>query len=147
MAPLNPSGRTQVDGATQIAELDRTESNRSLVRRFKQLVTVDLRFDLAETLHPRRALLPARLEGGRWHRATEGAHFRGRSRRSEKVLNPRAYFAEGNFVLCLVEAHAATGPTANYDLFRCEDGWIVEHWDVLSRIPPRADWKNDNTPY
>ena len=34
--------------------------------------------------------------------------------------------------------------SAFFDLFRVEEGLIVEHWDVISTIPPRSDWKNDN---
>jgi predicted SnoaL-like aldol condensation-catalyzing enzyme len=52
---------------------------------------------------------------------------------------------EGNFVLCLVEARTEL-PTANYDLFRIENGKIAEHWDVLSVIPPHNQWKSSNAP-
>src|SRR2546430_6055538 len=41
----NPSGHTQVDGPTAVLDRDRTEANRALVRTFKQVVTVELRFD------------------------------------------------------------------------------------------------------
>lgn len=33
---------------------------------------------------------------------------------------------------------------AYYDLFRLEDGLIVEHWDVIENIPAEDDWMNDN---
>jgi hypothetical protein len=62
------------------------------------------------------------------------------------VLVPRRYVAEGNFVLALVEARTEP-PTANYDLFRVQNGKIAEHWDVLSPIPPRNQWKNANGPF
>jgi predicted SnoaL-like aldol condensation-catalyzing enzyme len=62
------------------------------------------------------------------------------------VLIPRRYIADGNFVLCLVEARTEP-PTANYDLFRVENGRIAEHWDVLSILPPQNRRKNANGPF
>ena len=41
----NPSGHTQVDGPTAVVGRERTEANRTLVSSFKQVVTVELRFD------------------------------------------------------------------------------------------------------
>src|SRR4029077_1617456 len=41
----NPSGRSQIDGPTVVTDRDRTEENRALVRQFKEIVTVQLRFD------------------------------------------------------------------------------------------------------
>ncbi|KAG1658279.1 hypothetical protein GQR58_023046 [Nymphon striatum] len=35
-------------------------------------------------------------------------------------------------------------PTAYYDLFRLEDGQVVEHWDVIAPIPAKSEWKNTN---
>jgi len=147
VAPPNPSGRTQVDGPTQLAELDRTEANRRLVSDFKQSITVELKFDQIDRY----------IDDGRYHQhASKVGDGIGRLKsrirevvvpQAQPVLKPRVYLAEGNFVLCLVEATAASGPTANYDLFRCQGDRIVEHWDVLSSIPPRAEWRNDNGPY
>ena len=62
-------------------------------------------------------------------------------------LTPRRYVAEGNFVLVLTEGDLPSGPTALYDLVRLENGKIVEHWDVLTPIPPRDQWKNANGPF
>ena len=50
--------------------------------------------------------------------------------------------AEGNFVLTASEGTFADKPTAFYDLFRVEDGMIVEHWDVISDIP--SEMAHDN---
>jgi len=42
---------------------------------------------------------------------------------------------EGNFVLTLSDGVLGNEPTAFYDLFRLEDGLIVEHWDVIAPMP------------
>jgi len=142
----NPSGHTQVDGPAAVVDRKQTEANRTLVRNFKQAVTVELRFDRVDEFidgdhyvqHASKvgdgtAQMKARVSGVVKPGATQ-------------VLIPRRYIADGNFVLCLVEARTEP-PTANYDLFRVENGKIAEHWDVLSIIPPQNRWKNTNGPF
>ena len=34
--------------------------------------------------------------------------------------------------------------SAIYDLFRIDEGRLVEHWDTVEAVPPRSDWKNGN---
>jgi predicted SnoaL-like aldol condensation-catalyzing enzyme len=47
-APPNPSGRTQVDGPTEVLDREKTEANRTLVRTYRETVMVSLRFDRIE---------------------------------------------------------------------------------------------------
>jgi len=53
--------------------------------------------------------------------------------------------ADGDFVT--VHAHATNGPddrgSAVMDIFRLENGKVVEHWDVIQAIPETA--QNNNT--
>jgi len=142
----NPSGHTQVDGPTAVVGRERTEANRTLVSSFKQVVTVELRFDrVGEFIdgdHYTQHASKVGDGGARMQARVSGVVKPG----AAQVLIPRLYIAEGNFVLALVEARTEP-PTANYDLFRVEDGKIVEHWDVLSVTPPRDHWKNANGPF
>ena len=46
-------------------------------------------------------------------------------------LTPRRFVADGNFVLVLTEGDLPSGQTALYDLFRIEDGKIVEQSDFV----------------
>ena len=146
-APPNLSGRTQVDGPTEVLDRDKTEANRTLVRTYRETVMVSLRFDRIEEF----------IEGAHYaqHASKIGdgiARLRGRIASVAKeggqlFLTPRRFVAEGNFVLVLTEGDLPSGPTALYDLFRVEDGKIVEHWDVLTPTPPRTQWKNSNGPF
>ncbi len=142
----NPSGHTQLDGPTAVVDRKQTVRNRTLVRNFKQVVTVELRFDRVGEF----------IDGDHYiqHASNVGdgtARMKARVSQVEKpgdtqVLIPRRYIEDGNFVLCLVEARTEP-PTANYDLFRIENGKIAEHWDVLSVIPSRNQWKNSDGPF
>ena len=52
---------------------------------------------------------------------------------------------EGNFVLSMSEGKFGKGEhVAYYDLFRIENGLIVEHWDIIQPIPSKSEWKNEN---
>jgi predicted SnoaL-like aldol condensation-catalyzing enzyme len=146
-APPNLSGRTQVDGHTEIVDREKTENNRTLVRTYRETVMVSLRFDRIEDFiddanYAQHASKIgdgiARLRDRIASVAKEGGQL---------YLTPRRFVAEGNFVLVLSEGDLPSGPTALYDLFRVENGKIVEHWDVLTPIPPRDHWKNTNGPF
>jgi predicted SnoaL-like aldol condensation-catalyzing enzyme len=146
-APPNLSGRTQVDGPTEVLDREKTEANRTLVRSYRETVMVSLRFDRIEEF----------IEGAHYaqHASKIGdgiARLRDRiagvaKEGGQLYLTPRRFVAEGNFVLVLTEGDLPSGPTALYDLFRVENGKIVEHWDVLTPIPPRDQWKNSNGPF
>jgi predicted SnoaL-like aldol condensation-catalyzing enzyme len=146
-APPNPSGRTQVDGPTEVVDREKTEANRTLVRTYRETVMVSLRFDRIEEFieDPHYAQHASKIGDGI-------ARLRDRIASVAKeggqlYLTPRRFVAEGNFVLVLSEGDLPSGPTALYDLFRVENGKIVEHWDVLTPIPPRDRWKNANGPF
>ena len=51
--------------------------------------------------------------------------------------------ADGDFVLMHNRGHNSPGTKAVVDIFRLENGKVVEHWDVLQDVPASA--KNANT--
>src|SRR5882672_111597 len=147
LSGLNASRRSQVDGEVAISDLHLTLQNLEQVRLFKELVTVELRYDLIE-----RFIDDANYAQ---HASKVGdgiARLRKRiaevaSDASTPVMKPRKYLAEGNFVFCLVEARSGTQHNANWDLFRLDNLKLVEHWDIISAIPAREAWKNDTGPF
>ncbi len=141
----NPSGHSMVDGPTEATDLDRTETNRELVRSFVEDVLVGRRLGELERFidadrfiqhNPRIAdgadAFRSALEGG------PGGEDAIRYHRVHRVL------AEGSFVLCASEGALGGVHAAFYDLYRVADGKLVEHWDTIEAIPPRTAWKNDN---
>jgi len=142
---LNPSGHSMVDGPVQATDLGRTEENRALVRAFVDTVLVAGQVErLSEFIdetsyiehNPRIADGAASLssalnagDGGQRHINYQQVH---------RVL------AEGSFVLCVSEGLMHGAHSAFYDLFRVENGRIVEHWDTTETVVPQNEWKNDN---
>lgn len=142
----NPSGHTQFDGATELTDLDKTETNKTTVRNFIEQVLLGGEMDKVATfINPEEYIqhnpsVADGLEGfgeAMKYFAEQGLVME--YSKLHKVLG------QGNFVLAMSEGTFGKGePTAFYDLFRLENGQIVEHWDVIETIPPRVNWKNNN---
>ncbi len=142
----NPSGRTQFDGTTEIKDLDKTAANKKVIEGFITNVLLNHKMDeVTNYINPTKYLQhnPAVADGldgfgaAMKYFAENGLVME--YTKLHKVLG------EGNFVLAMSEGKFGKGEhTAFYDLFRLEDGLIVEHWDVIQGIPEKADWKNEN---
>jgi predicted SnoaL-like aldol condensation-catalyzing enzyme len=63
----------------------------------------------------------------------------------ELSVDIKRVIAEGDLVVThgLIKASPEDRGTAAVDIFRLEDGKVVEHWDVLQAVPETA--ANDNT--
>ncbi len=142
----NPSGRTQFDGTTTISDLDKTEANKNTVKDFIEKVLLGHEMDKLTTyINPTNYVQhnPAVADGldgfgaAMKYFAENGLVME--YTKLHKVLG------QGNFVLSMSEGKFGKGDnTAFYDLFRLENGQIVEHWDVISPIPAKESWKNTN---
>jgi predicted SnoaL-like aldol condensation-catalyzing enzyme len=137
------SGRSQTDGATEVTDLDRTEANRALVLGFVEAVLIGGKGEA----------IPDYLstEAYRQHNPGVGDNLDGLSEaltalaeQGIAMVYDRVHMAiaEGNFVLTVAEGKFGPTPTAFYDLFRVENGRIVEHWDVTPEITPAMPHTN-----
>ncbi|NGN99879.1 hypothetical protein G5S52_20250 [Grimontia sp. S25] len=144
--PSNASGRSMIDGATKVTDFEKTESNRETVINLVNQVLIAQNPDviplffnatdykehspeLSDDLNSlKQALLKNQPDGSPY------VHYQTLHRT----------FAEGNFVLTACEGLRAGVHAAFYDLFRLEDGKVVEHWDTVEEIPPREIWNNQN---
>ncbi len=141
----NPSGHTQLDGPTQAENLDKTAKNKALVADFVKSILVNGQMDklgqfidgdnytqhntdIADGLSGLGAALEAM--------AAQGI--------SMVYTTVHKVLGQGNFVLTISEGSFADTPTSFYDLFRVENGKIVEHWDVIETIIPQDQWQNTN---
>lgn len=141
----NPSGRTQIDGTTEIKDLAKTEENKALVADFVDTILVKGEFDKLSSFFDgdhylqHNTMIADGLSG--LGEALEALAKNGITmvyNTNHKILG------EGNFVLSISEGSFADKPTSFYDLFRVENGKIVEHWDVMETITPKEQWKNSN---
>lgn len=142
----NPSGHTQLDGATALSDLDKTEANKKVVTDFIEKVLLGHEMDKLTTyINPKNYVQhnPAVADGLDGF----GAAMKYFSENGLVMEYTKLHkvLGEGNFVLAMSEGKFGKGVhTAFYDLFRLDNGQIVEHWDVISPIPPESEWKNSN---
>ncbi len=146
ITPPNPSGRTQFDGTTEITDLDKTEANKKHVEGMLNDIFLNGKMEtLTSYISPEKYIqhnsgVADGLEGlgaALKYFAENGLVME--YHKVHKVLG------EGNFVLSISEGKFGKGDhVAFYDLFRIEDGLVVEHWDVIEPIPAKSEWKNDN---
>ena len=136
VAKPNPSGHTQTDGTTEITDLDKTEANKAKVAEFitKSLIKHE-KVDITQYISPVTYTQhnPAVADG----LAGFGAFMGSLAKKGITMEYTKVHkvIGEGNFVLALSEGAFGGKPTAYYDLFRLENGLIVEHWDVITDMP------------
>jgi predicted SnoaL-like aldol condensation-catalyzing enzyme len=144
-AKPNPSGRTMIDGPTEVLDIDKTQTNKTLVNAFVSDILLGAKYDkLPQYIDANNYTQhnPAIADGlGGLSEALAAMAKAGVTMKYTKV---HKVLGEGNFVLTVSEGEFAGKHSAFYDLFRVAGGKIVEHWDVIETIPPRADWKNAN---
>jgi len=140
------SGRTQTDGATEVTDLEATEANRTLVAGLVETVLKAGRTDTitdfisTERYWQHNVGIGDNLDG-------LGAAFGALADQGISIVFETVHqvIAEGNFVLTVSEGRFGATPTAFYDLFRVENGRIVEHWDVTAEIT--GDLPHPNGPF
>jgi predicted SnoaL-like aldol condensation-catalyzing enzyme len=139
------SGRSQIDGPVKTVDHDKTAANKALVKGFVNDVLLGSAPEkiteyISTTQYAQHN--PAVADGlnalGEALRAMADAGMPMTYTANHMILG------EGNFVLAVSEGQFLGKYSSFYDLFRVEDGKIVEHWDTIEEIPSRDQWKNDN---
>ncbi|MDO4880432.1 MAG: nuclear transport factor 2 family protein [Capnocytophaga sp.] len=141
----NPSGRTMTDGTTTVTDLDKTEANKALVRNFVEDILVNGKMDKlagyfnGDLYLQHNPQIPDNLSG--LGSALEAMAKQGITMTYSTI---HKVLGEGNFVLTISEGQIGGVHSSFYDLFRVENGKIVEHWDTIEPIAPQETWKHQN---
>jgi predicted SnoaL-like aldol condensation-catalyzing enzyme len=135
-----PSGHTSIDGATEITDLDKTEANKAVVRGLiedvlmgKNRKNID-KYISSETYIQHNSEVADGLDAFKALALEENTPLV-----YQRIV---LMVGQGNFVATLCEAHWDGKPYAQTDLFRLENGLIVEHWDSAEPVPPEDEWAN-----
>lgn len=138
----NPSGRTMLDGSTRSSGLEKTEKNRQLGKSFIQTVLIEGYSDRIDFFVCKNNYLEHNPEMRDGLSALSEELSKNTRQREYRTLH--RVLAEGNFVLCVTEGSLGQEHVSFYDLFRIDDGKIVEHWDTVDEVPPPEQWVNNN---
>lgn len=139
------SGHTMTDGPTEPKDLHKTPENKELVLHFVQDILRDGKADKVTqyistvTYTQHNPNIGDGLSG--LGQALEEMAKQGVTMKYDRI---HKVIGQGNFVLTLSEGQFGGKHVAFYDLFRVENGKIVEHWDVIQDIPGKEKWKNQN---
>lgn len=137
------SGHSQTDGPTEATDLDRTEANRELVEGFVQAILIDgdmsrlAGFFDGDNYVQHNPGIPDLVSG-------LGTALAALAEQGITMQYDRRHrtVAEGNFVFTQSEGSFGGQPHVFYDLFRVQDGFVAEHWDVM--IPRPTELRHDN---
>ena len=141
----NPSGHTQIDGDTDIVANGNTEKTREVVKNFLH--------DVMQNKAPEKTM--SYFNGDRYiqHNVAIadgvsglGAALADMAKNGVSMIYDKVHMVLvcGDYALGVSEGTFGGKPTTYYDLWRVENGKIVEHWDVMEEVIPKEKWQNNN---
>ena len=137
------SGRSMVDGPTQVEDLDKTDANKAIVQGFVNDVLLGGKVDKVtdyistEQYDQHNPEVEDGLAGFAKHLQKVTA-----SGSAAQYVKVHHLIGQGNFVVIYSHTRMGGDDYAFFDIFRLKDEKIVEHWDVQEKIGPRDTWNN-----
>ena len=143
-AEPNPSGHTQIDGTLEKKDVDKEETRR---------IVAGFVGDVLRGEHPEK--LTSYYDGDNYiqHNISIadglsglGAALEAMAKQGIAMVYNKTHMvlADGDYALACSEGTFGGVPTTYYDLFRVEDGFIAEHWDVMETLAEKETWQNQN---
>ncbi|MEZ8222591.1 nuclear transport factor 2 family protein [Vibrio splendidus] len=129
------NGNSMTGGVAKITDLDKTAENKQLVANLIDDIFINSnRHNLAQYIDPNYVQHSPFVPDGR--EGLEG-FLQGLADSNTSFFYTKMHniLAEGNFVFTQSEGVFDDTATAFNDLWRIEDGKVVEHWDAVQAIP------------
>ncbi len=144
LTPVMPSkfGNTQVDGATEVTDRDKTARNKELAADLVNDLFVNRKADMVAKYISKEQYIQHNPMFPDGYDALVQAMEMMSQMPDFKYIKAHHIWGEGNFVLVAGEGFMNGSETIIYDLFRFENDKVVEHWDIVQPIP--AEKANDN---
>ena len=141
-APPNQSGHTQLDGPTEPQHLEETETNKSLLRTYYE--NFHVRGDHGQSEQYFAADLMIRHEPGVRDGVDAFLHDVTVLMQHRTIDEVKLLLGQGDLVFIAAKGTHDGKPCVYIDLYRVQEGKIVEHWGFPEAVPPTAAWKNNN---
>ena len=132
------SGNDVIFGSFDIKDIDKTEVNKALIRSFIVDVFQNKNYDALGTYISKDHYVQ--------HNANIPDGFLGLQEylTSHKVNYDFVFhvMGQGNYVVSYSKVTLGDVPFAVFDIYRIEEGKIIEPWDNMEVIPTRSEWAN-----
>ena len=143
-AAPNPSGHTQIDGTLEKKDTDKEETRK---------VVAGFVGDVLRGENPDK--LTSYYDGDKYiqHNTSIadglsglGSALEAMAKQGIAMVYDKTHMvlADGDYALACSEGTFGGVPTTYYDLFRVENGFIAEHWDVMETLADKSTWANEN---
>lgn len=144
VAGKNPSGHTQIDGTLEKKDVDREETRKIVsgfvgdVLRGENPDKIARYYDGDKYIQHNTGIADG-LSG-------LGAALEAMGKQGITMVYNKTHFvlADGDYALAASEGTFGGKDTTYYDLFRVENGYIAEHWDVMETLADKSTWQNQN---
>ena len=141
-APPNQSGHSQFDGPTQATDLEITEQNKAFVRDYYETFHVSGNHDQSDRYF--RAEVMIRHEPGVRDGVSQFLRDVQELMQHRTIDEVKILLGRGDFVFIAAKGTHEGRPCVYIDLYRVEDGKIVEHWGFPEQVPAPEECRNRN---
>ncbi|MFK7772662.1 MAG: nuclear transport factor 2 family protein [Saprospiraceae bacterium] len=131
------SGNDMILGDFEITDLEKTQENKALVRTFITDVFQNGNHKNLDKYVSRETYIQHNPNVPDGFEAVEA--FLSQDWNYDYIFH---VMGQGNFVVANSKVTYNKEELCVFDIFRIEDGKIVEHWDNMEPIPPRSEWAN-----